>query len=186
MLARPARAISRAFSLVEILIVVLLIGVLSAIAIPQLLGAGDVVGDGAAKAQLETTQTVLATYRSGSNGYAGIGYDPNAGGLAFMKKSDPDIQFVPGNTDSRVTDDIRTVSVASTTLDGAEAAIAASLGENGNCWFLLVVDGGATEYSVTRNPGNETPECRADSPPPPNTFDPTWPESIDVGPAPAS
>lgn len=174
MTASPARLTARAFSLVEILIVVLLIGILSAVAIPRLLGAGQVVGDGAAQQQLDNTGNSLATYRTDTGSYSGIG-DVNSAGFKAVQKSEPDIVYVVGSQDSAVNGDARSVSIVSATVSGNSAAIAASLGEDGNCWYLRLVDGAATEYGVKRNSGTS---CKANDAGSATFQTQTWPDSL--------
>jgi prepilin-type N-terminal cleavage/methylation domain-containing protein len=56
----------RGFTLVEIMIVVAIIALLAAIAIPNLLGARKAANDAAAKANLKTLGTELETYAAGT------------------------------------------------------------------------------------------------------------------------
>ena len=56
----------RGFTLVEIMIVVAIIALLAAIAIPNLLGARRTANEAAAKANIRTLATELETYASGT------------------------------------------------------------------------------------------------------------------------
>ena len=56
----------RGFTLVEIMIVVAIIALLAAIAIPNLLGARKAANDAAAKANLKVLATELETYAAGT------------------------------------------------------------------------------------------------------------------------
>lgn len=56
----------KGFTLVEIMIVVAIIALLAAIAIPNLLGARKVANDAAAKANIRTLSTELETYAAGT------------------------------------------------------------------------------------------------------------------------
>lgn len=156
---------SRAFSLVEILIVVFLIGILSAIAIPQLLGAGQLVGDGAAQAQLETS-ALNATARSKDVGtFEGVND-------TYLEEKEPDIAFEPANVSSAVTGDTRSVSVG-TSADN-RVFYAAALGETGgNCWYIKLTVGAATEYGVSRN----STSCTATDGPAATYQTQSWPAS---------
>jgi prepilin-type N-terminal cleavage/methylation domain-containing protein len=68
----------RGFTLVEIMIVVAIIALLAAIAIPNLLGARKTANDAAARANLRTLSTELETYAAGiGNGAYPTGVDAN-------------------------------------------------------------------------------------------------------------
>lgn len=77
--SRPAhrRLIERArdadgFSLIELLVIVLIIGILAAIAIPSLLDQTTKANDAAAETQVGTLQTAIKTYATEHSGsYAG-------------------------------------------------------------------------------------------------------------------
>jgi type IV pilus assembly protein PilA len=60
------------FTLVELLVVMLILGILAAIAIPSFFNQRDKARDAEAKAQARTAQTAIETYRTDNNGsYAG-------------------------------------------------------------------------------------------------------------------
>ncbi len=59
------------FTLVELLIVILIIGVLAEIAIPAFLGQASKANDAVAKSALHTAQTAIETYRLDHGDYCG-------------------------------------------------------------------------------------------------------------------
>jgi prepilin-type N-terminal cleavage/methylation domain-containing protein len=61
----------RGFTLVELLIVILIIGVLAEIAIPAFLGQAAKANDAAAKSTLRTAQTAIESYRIDHGDYCG-------------------------------------------------------------------------------------------------------------------
>lgn len=70
----------KGFSLIELLIVVVIIGIIAAIAIPNLLAARRSANEGSAISTLRTYHAAQATYQStvGAGNYAGIPFVANA------------------------------------------------------------------------------------------------------------
>lgn len=63
------RAAKRAFTLIEILIVVVILGILAAIVIPQFTSAADDAQVSSAKSQLQTARAQIELYRFTENEY---------------------------------------------------------------------------------------------------------------------
>jgi type IV pilus assembly protein PilA len=61
----------RGFTLVELLVVILIIGLLAEIAIPSFLGQAAKGDDAAAKSAVQTAQTAIETYRLDHGSYCG-------------------------------------------------------------------------------------------------------------------
>src|SRR5580698_5614934 len=62
------RTDERGFTLIELLVVILIIGILAAIAIPAFLSQTSKANDAAAKTQVGTLQTAIATYSTEHSG----------------------------------------------------------------------------------------------------------------------
>jgi type IV pilus assembly protein PilA len=74
------------FSLIELLVVVLIIGILAAIAIPIFISQSAKASDSAAKTQLGTMRTAMQAYASENNGsFAGVT-------LAKLQKIEPTLK----------------------------------------------------------------------------------------------
>lgn len=157
----------RGFTITEILIAVLLVLILSAIAVPRLLGNQRQADDASAKAQLRTAAEVARNlmYEAG-NKFDVTKAGANTGATntstrTRLQNDEPNIQFVDGNTASSVTDNRRSVSVAVTTTPNKW--IAASLGgkdgDKYNCWIIVLDPTGADSFGVDQSTANNS--CKA-------------------------
>ncbi|MGI8632632.1 MAG: prepilin-type N-terminal cleavage/methylation domain-containing protein [Solirubrobacterales bacterium] len=115
------------FTLVELLVVVLILGILAAIAIPSFLGQRENAQDAQAKASTRTAQTALETYAV-SNGGAYTG--ATAAGLVSEEKTLADA-----------------TSLAVTVTD-ADTASVSSNSSNGTT-FTIAVDAGAVSRTCS-------------------------------------
>jgi type IV pilus assembly protein PilA len=84
------------FTLVELLVVMLILGLLAAIAIPAFFSQRDKARDAEAKSAVRTAQTAIETYATDNNGsYAGATSDPTApyaaGSLQAIEQSLGDV-----------------------------------------------------------------------------------------------
>ena len=122
------------FTLIEVMVVVLVIGILLAIGIPTYLGARERAQDQAARSTLRTAQTTAAivyvdngTYRDAS--------------VRNMREAEPGYTWRGANSASRDQDEI---SVAATR-DGSEWG-GATLSDSGECFYIHLREDGSTLY----------------------------------------
>ena len=64
----PTRQLKRAFTLIEILIVVVILGILAAVVVPQFTNAADDANDAAVRSQLQTLRGQIELYRAQQDG----------------------------------------------------------------------------------------------------------------------
>ena len=60
----PTSQLKRAFTLIEILIVVVILGILAAVVVPQFTNAADDANDAAVRSQLQTMRGQIELYRA--------------------------------------------------------------------------------------------------------------------------
>ena len=133
------------FTLVELLVVMLILGLLAAIAIPSFFNQRDKARDADAKEQVRTAQTAIETYATDHDGhYTGAISDPTG--------ADPDslqaIESVLRDTGTRLdvvsaTDDSYEVAVTSTNDSEGAGAMVFSIARNsdGTLEYTCVEDG---------------------------------------------
>ena len=139
----------KGFTITEILIAVLLVLILSAIAIPRLLGNQRQADDTAAKAQLRTAAEVARNlmYEAGGN-FSTADYTTSS---SRIQLDEPNIEFVAASTPSTSTGNRRSVSVSArnSNQEWVGASIGGDSGGQKNCWFVKLDARGADMYYVT-------------------------------------
>lgn len=130
----------RGFSLIEILIAILLIGILLAVAAPRLLGSRDAANNSAAQQQVNSVITAAMTEFTSRETFAGA----DATGLQSQVK---EVELVPATTSAAMSTDTnaRQVSVSATATDWYGAA----QGAGQVCWFVHLSNTNADEYGYT-------------------------------------
>lgn len=128
---RDATGDQRGFTLVELMVVVLVIGVLMAIAIPTFMGVRSRAQDTSAKSSLRNSMTAAGVIYTDSSSYD----DANAKALAT---AEPSLKYVNA---PRVSGDSKTVSVRAKGDWGG-----ATKSESGECFFVLIKQTGQTTY----------------------------------------
>jgi type IV pilus assembly protein PilA len=136
------------FTMVELLMVVTIIGVLMAIAIPTFVGARDGANDRAA-------QTVVRHLLVSARAVAGHGDD-----AAAIQAGEPAVRVVGPQVEGRARES--EVSVQVEEVAGRSYVILASRSTSGVCFALLEPEDGATAYQQ-----RESGECAA------GAFDPS-------------
>lgn len=122
------------FTLIEVMVVVLIIGILLAIGIPTFLGARSRAQDRAAQSNLrigQTTSLIIFTDR-------GDFQDATSAGMAT---AEPQLGWVAANVAST---DNSSISVGPNT--GNTEFGAAALSDSGTCYFVRVRTNGSTQY----------------------------------------
>lgn len=142
---------ARGFSLVEILIVLLIIALLLAVAVPSLLNSRKAGGDRAAQLQLNTTATSARTSLVDTEDFSA------ADSVAEMVAAEPNIDFVYGTAAAKVSG-VRQVSIYVS--GDKETFWATSPGENDVCWVVRLQAAGADGYAKWEN---QTSGCSAQS-----------------------
>jgi type IV pilus assembly protein PilA len=136
------------FTLVELLVVMLILGLLAAIAIPAFFNQRDKARDAEAKSAARTAQTAIETYATDHNGsYAGATSDPTPDGSGnYDASSLQNIEESLGDVGARLTvptatDNTYTVQVQSEV--GATQLFRISRDANGVTTSTCDVDGTA-------------------------------------------
>lgn len=130
------------FTLIEVMVVVLVIGILLAIGIPTYLGARERAQDQAARSTLRTAQTTAAIVYVDNGTYR----DANTGNLAI---AEPGYTWRGANSASRDQDEVS----VSATRDGSEWG-AATLSDSGECFYIRLRSNGSTLYG-----GSDSAPC---------------------------
>ena len=116
------------FTLIELMVVLLILAILLAIAIPTFLGVTKSANDRAAQSNLNTAfLNAKAAYQSGGQTYTGVT-------AASLSTAEPSLSFtsgIPGNSSAQ-----NVISVF-TAADGNAIVMAAFSKSSNNCWYQI-------------------------------------------------
>ena len=141
------------FTLIELMVVVLIIAILLAIAIPTFLGARKRANDRAAQSSLRNAATAAKTMFTDSQSFA-LADETAADGLPTVEGSLTYVVNTAASADVGTTPSYKVVSVLESTTDW----YAATLSKSGKCFFIHESASGATEYS-----SQDSGTCNADT-----------------------
>jgi type IV pilus assembly protein PilA len=117
------------FTLIELMVVVLIIAILLAIAIPTFLGARSRAQDRAAQSNLRNALTAAKTAYTDTQSYAA------AATPASLAAIEPSLSFQSASTN--VTAGSNQVSVSNAGDTNQQTVLLAALSATGTCWYLM-------------------------------------------------
>lgn len=144
------------FTLVELMVVVMIIAILMAIAIPTFLNSRKRAQDSAAKSNVRNALAAAQSVFSKTQVYPAT-----ATMVTDLAAEEPSLTFVAGGTGGTASDDPKKVSVYT---DGATTAVVSAQSKSGKCFSLknaVTAAGGTTEWEAASGTA-----CLANATPP--------------------
>ncbi len=132
------------FTLIELMVVVLIIGILIAIALPTFLGARERAQNRAAQSSLRNALVAAKTIFTDSDDFGGVT-------TTAMTATEPSLTYAAGATDSTGPNNISfVVSTVSTT---ADSWVGAALSEANNCFWIGELSTSGTSFESLADSG---------------------------------
>ncbi len=129
---RETRRADAGFTLIELMVVLLILAILLAIAIPTFLGVTKSANDRAVQSNLNTAfVNAKSAFQSNSQSYAA-----SAGLVAALTSAEPSLSFITGATALTSGTAQSTISVT-TSADGYAVILAGLAKGTGNCWYIV-------------------------------------------------